>query len=295
MHPDATPAFRMSSPLMDGNVTVGLVFVSAVSVGGVFGVAAYVLRMLSVSGALAGGLFAALLVGAGGWAWIVPGVVFFAGSSALSKVDSRRKADASRRAEKGSVRDAGQVLANGGVAMGALVAFALGAPPDAAYAAFVGALAAAAADTWATELGTLSTTPPVSLGTLRRVPVGTSGAVSPAGTLASVGGAASVAGAALVVAGTSLGSGSALGAPAAFGVGTALLATLAGVTGAFVDSVAGATVQARFHDPVAGGLTERRPADRPTPVRGWRWVDNDVVNLLCTATGAAVMLAWTLG
>ena len=52
-------------------------------------------------------------------------------------------------------------------------------------AAFAGAIAAASADTWATEIGTLSPANPVSIATLRPVQTGMSGGVSILGIAAS--------------------------------------------------------------------------------------------------------------
>ena len=60
-------------------------------------------------------------------------------------------------------------------------------------AAALGALAASAADTWATEIGSLATRPPRSILTLRPVPAGTSGGVNLLGMLAMVAGATFVA------------------------------------------------------------------------------------------------------
>ncbi|QXD15722.1 DUF92 domain-containing protein [Rhodocaloribacter litoris] len=151
--------------------------------GLVFGWLAWRLRFLDASGAVAGGLFGACLLGLGGTAWVVPALVFFVTSSLLSKVGRRRKAAPARRSAKGDVRDAGQVLANGAVAWGLLLWAALD-PSPRWYAGFVGALAAAAADTWATEVGTLLGRQPRLITSGRRVPPGTSGAVSWPGTLA---------------------------------------------------------------------------------------------------------------
>ena len=70
------------------------------------------------------------------------------------------------------------------------VALVFTAAPSLPLMAFgLGTLAAATADTWATEVGTLAGGTPRSIRTLRPVPAGTSGGVSVVGTLASVLGA----------------------------------------------------------------------------------------------------------
>lgn len=241
--------------------------------GGLFAALTWRVRWLSRSGALAGGGLAATLIGLGGWAWAVPAFVFFVLSSALSGVGRRRKQAVAARAEKGTVRDAGQVYANGGIGWGLLVLYAVGGDPVVLYGAFCGAFAAAAADTWATEIGALAPGRPRLITTGRPVPPGTSGAVTAWGTIAAVAGAASVATSAVAVAQGLMG-------PAAAGASLAII-TAAGTLGACADSVVGATLQAQYRD--AEGVTERPVGPR---VRGWSWMTNDRVNLVCTATGA---------
>lgn len=247
---------------------------AALLAGAVFGGVAYGCRLLTASGAVAGALFGVLLLAAGGWRWAVPAVVFFGGSALVSRAGRGRKADAAARAVKGDVRDAVQVGANGGVAALLLAAQAAW-PSPLLYAGFLGALAAAAADTWATEVGTAWGGTPRHILTLRPVPAGTSGAVSVVGLLGSVAGAASVA----VAAAVAVEGGGRLG----------VVVLAGGVLGALADSLAGATVQARYEDPATGGLTEHA-ASAAGPHRlaaGRRWMTNDAVNLLCTAVGAA--------
>src|SRR6185436_17367879 len=114
-----------------------------------------------------GGAVAALLVGTAaaiaGWTWATVLIVFFVTSSALSHFKrATREARIGGIVEKGNERDAVQVLANGGVfAAGALLAAATGASVWAAGA--LGALAAATADTWATEVGTVAGGSPRSI------------------------------------------------------------------------------------------------------------------------------------
>jgi uncharacterized membrane protein len=257
--------------------------VGALVAGGAFGGAAYRIGALDGRGAVTGGLFAASLVGLGGMAWVWPGLVFFGLSSALTAlvvgdVSSVGPADAPRRTQA-------QVLANGGVAWGALVVAAL-APAEAAtvasagYVAFVGALAAAAADTWATELGSLAPSSPWSLRTGRRVPTGTSGAVSLVGCGAACLGALSVVGTALVVE----------GAMGAGGVAPALLLVGAGLVGMGTDSIVGAFLQAQYRGPSSEEWVETPPETGAVPARGWAGVGNNVVNLIGTATGALAAL-----
>ncbi|MEL6616609.1 MAG: DUF92 domain-containing protein, partial [Bacteroidota bacterium] len=154
---------------------------------------------LDLSGGLAAGLLAWAVVALGGVAWVVPGFTFFFASSVLSRLGKRRKRDAEARAEKGSRRDAQQVVANGGVAGALLVAtlFAPEAWTPALYWGFVGAFAAAAADTWGTEIGTWVGGPTRDVLRLRPVASGESGGVSTAGSLGGIAGALVVVGVAL--------------------------------------------------------------------------------------------------
>ncbi len=254
----------------------------AVAAGVAFGWGAHRARFLATDGAVAGGLLAASIVGMGGWAWVVPALAFFVLSSLLSKLGAARKKEAAARSEGGAVRSAAQVYANGGVAWGCLVLQAVYPLDLLWYAGFLGAFAAAAADTWATEIGTLARGRPISLRTGRRVPRGSSGAVSLVGTLGAVGGALSVALAAWAVADLPVIEG-------AFVFG---LVMASGVAAAFVDSLLGAWLQARYYDAAAGAKTERPrgAGGAHRLVRGRRGVTNDRVNALCTLAGALLAM-----
>lgn len=251
---------------------------AAVAAGGGFALLSYRSRVLTGDGALAGGLLAVSLVAWVPSAWMAPALAFFVLSSALSYAGRRRKQRASERAAKGPRRDAEQVVANGGVAW-ILLGLSLALPLEVVGPGVLGAFAAAAADTWATELGTAVPGRPLSLRSWTRVSPGTSGAISLFGTFASILGAASVGLAAWAV-----------GIVHLPGMGAVILA---GTIGAFADSLAGATLQAQYRNPVTGEITERRPVHSGRPARGYAMINNEVVNALGTATGAclAILLA----
>ena len=249
--------------------------VSAEATAVAFALLAYRVRFLDASGALAAGLLAFGVVGLGGWAWAVPGFVFFFTGSALSKARERFAGEAAVRAEKGSRRDAGQVASNGGVAAALLVAHVFW-PWDGLYWGYAAAFAAAAADTWATEIGTWRRGPTRLVWSGRRVSPGTSGGVSMAGTAGALLGAAVVFGSLVPFA---------AGYADALGWGRAAAVVVGGgFVAALVDSALGATLQARYRDG-AGALVEARPAPEAVPVQGIRWLDNDRVNLACTLAG----------
>jgi uncharacterized membrane protein len=73
-----------------------------------------------------------------------------------------------------------------------------------------------------------------------------------------------------------------------------LLITLAGITGALFDSLLGARVQAIYRCPTCDKETERHPVHtcgaQTTQIRGWKWLNNDMVNLACAIVGAVVGL-----
>lgn len=253
--------------------------------GTLVGLAAWRAGALSRGGAAAAALVGGMVFGLGGLAWAVLLLAFFFSSSALSRAFGRRKAAVGREFAKGGRRDAGQVLANGG--LGALLAALHVVFPAQAWVwiAFAGSLAAVNADTWATELGVLSPTPPRLVTTGRATPPGTSGAITLPGTMAALAGAALVAVlAAFFTPDHAGGQGpllawDILGAVAAGGLG-----------GAMVDSFLGATLQAIYFCPRCEKETERHPRHtcgvETSHRRGWRWLNNDWVNLFCSAAGA---------
>jgi len=164
-----------------------------------------------------------------GWRGLLLLLGFFVSSSLLSKKTSRNHR---------------QVIANGGIA--ALSAL-LG-----SWLAFAGALAAATADTWATEIGRFSPTPPRLITNGARVPAGTDGGMTLLGTVGGIAGAG-------LIAGLAVGLG-----PGGSGLGLAMRVAVAGIIGVLLDSLLGATVQGKV-----------------------RWGENDAGNLAATLTGAA--------
>lgn len=253
---------------------------------------AYATRSLSFSGAVAAALLGTAIFGLGGLPWAVLLVGFFVSSSVLSRLFKRRKSALNEKFSKGSRRDSGQVLANGGIAGALVIAQAIF--PSAAFlwAAAAGTLAAVNADTWATELGVLSRVEPRLLTTGKKVEKGTSGAVSGVGTLAAMAGAAAIGVLAIIVWPDDAGGASFTAAPVRLG-----LIALAGLAGSFVDSLLGATVQAIYYCPTCAKETERHPkhscGTATQQIRGWNWLNNDLVNLACALSGALAASLFT--
>jgi len=221
--------------------------------------AAYRRKALTRSGAWAAALTGVVLVLAG-WRWLVLVGAFFITSSILTRLEA--PGSRGRRSNDRRGRRWRQVAANGGIALVSAVVYAATGWPR-GFGVAAGAIAAATADTWATEIGRWSRTPPRLITTGRVTAPGASGGVTPLGTLASVGGALFIAAVAFALDGTP--GGDRLGMGARLG-GTGWVA-IAGITGSLFDSVLGATIEGRG-----------------------RWLDNDTVNVAATAWGAAIML-----
>lgn len=252
-------------------------------------VGGYSRRALSRSGAVAAAVVGAVTFGLGGWAWGILLVAFFVASSALSFYNPSRKAEvAAEKFDKGSQRDWAQVVANGG--WGTILALlAWFNPQPYLFAAFVGAMGTVTADTWATELGTLSTTPPRLVTTGKVVSPGTNGAVSGLGTLAALVGGLFIGTVAYLL--TLVGGATISTFPAFY---LPMIAGVSGLAGAFFDSFLGATVQRVYYCPSCQTETERkihRCGTVTTALRGWAWMDNDMVNFIASVIGSLVA-AW---
>ncbi len=250
-------------------LAIGALLAAAVAV------AALRAHALSSSGAVAAFVVGAIVFGIGGWPAAAVLFAFFIPSTLLSRVGKARKL-ALADVGKAGPRDAWQVAANGGVAAACILAAAVWRAPF--VAAFAGALAAASADTWATEIGTLAKGRPRSILTLRSVEAGMSGAITLPGTLATIAGGAAVAAVAALLQ-----------------LAPFWPVAVAGVAGAFADSLLGATVQAVRHCPTCDVDCETDPHRCGTPTvlrRGFSWAENDAVNLGATLCGAAIAGLW---
>ena len=254
-------------------------------------------QSLTVSGVVGAILVGALIFGLGGWMWGLLLITFFVSSSWLSHHRQADKKVATEKFAKGSRRDLGQALANGG--LGAILAVVYARYPEPLlFVAFVGAMSTVNADTWATEVGILSRVPPRLLTTGEPVPPGTSGGVTGLGMWASVSGALLIGAmttALMQVQSLLRGQGWRSDV-----IGYPFLAIIGGLTGSLLDSLLGATVQGIYFCEPCNKETEspvHRCGQRAVLVRGQRWLNNDLVNFLASLVGAltSASVAWILG
>jgi len=209
------------------------------------------LGVVRPSGAVAGGVVGALVLGLGGLGPYALLWAFFAGGTLATRFRRARKEAMGKAEEAGGRRSAANVLANCSVAA-FLVACAALTPAQATllHLAAAAAFATALMDTIGTEVGQAIRTPTVLLPDLRRVPPGTDGAVSIAGTLAGL-------------------------------LAAALLAALGALLGLYALAALPAVVAAAFAGTVVESLLGRDGAS-------WRVTNGHVLNLFNTLAGAAV-------
>ncbi len=268
---------------------LGLIFSSLI------GVAGYRRGTLTFSGVIGAVVVGTLIVGFGGWTWGLLLVAFFVSSSLLSLYRWRDKLSVSDKFSKGHRRDLGQTLANGGLGALLAVAYGLSSRPI-LFVAFLGAMAAVNSDTWATEIGVLSRGTPRLVTTGQVVPPGTSGGITRDGSLAALAGGLFIG---LCAALFSAGERLATGQPIAIellGL-LVLICGLSGLGGAFFDSLLGATVQRIYYCEVCEKETEQvihHCGSRSRPLRGWGWLDNDVVNFISSVVGALLAAGMAL-
>jgi uncharacterized protein (TIGR00297 family) len=218
---------------------------------------------LSPGGAALAAVLGAAVAAGTGWRGVAVLAVFLVSSSLLTPGGGRRRPV--------------QVIANGGVAT--LAALLARAHPGWTLA-FAGAVAAAAADTWSTELGARSRREPRLITTGRPVARGTSGGVTLLGSLAGAAGALMIGASAWTV--------------GLMGAGDGIWVAAAGVAGGVADSLVGATLQARYRCGACGMASEAQIHDcggAGMLASGVGWITNDTVNFLATAVGAVIAAA----
>jgi uncharacterized protein (TIGR00297 family) len=244
-------------------------------VNGVLALAGYFTRSVSFSGAIGGWVLGAILILGAGWPLYVALLVFFVIGTVATKLGYARKARLGLAQEGGGRRGFSHAFSNVGVA--AICAIAVSRLGRSVHSSaveiellpmFMGiaALATAAADTTASEIGQLLGRRAFLPLTLRRVPVGTEGAISVEGTLAGA-----MAGFVVALAGSAA-VGQLFADLVPFAWGMVLLLTLCAFAGSYLESVAGSWNRKRM---------------KPVP--------NGVLNFFNTAAGALLMyFAWQI-
>lgn len=252
---------------------------------------AYRKRSLTVSGAIAAVVMGTIYYGSGSLIWFGLLLTFFFSSTFWSKWKQYSKSKFDHLYEKTGRRDAAQVFANGGIGMLLCLGNAVY-PHQIWLLLFLGVMATVNADTWATEIGSLSKADPRSLLSGKRVPAGTSGAISGLGTFATCMGALTIGAAA--VAALYIADDPAFSFPYTWSfLGVICLSALVGgIAGSFTDSLLGATIQAMYKCKSCNHLTEKSVhCGHPTElVKGWRWMTNDLVNGISSMVGGIVAL-----
>jgi uncharacterized protein (TIGR00297 family) len=213
---------------------------------------AWTARSIDVAGALSAVVIGTVITAGTGLRGLAVMIAFFVVGSAVTRLGYRIKAQRGIAQEKGGARGWRNAWANGGVPAALALLAGLSAPDDRALftLAYAAAVATAAADTCSSEVGKAYGRRTFLITTLRPVPPGTEGAISAEGTAAGLAGAA-------LIALTGLATG-------LFGPRGAALVAVAGLLGSLAESL-------------LGTVAERRG-----------WLDNDLLNAVNTAIGAAL-------
>lgn len=246
---------------------------------------AFLFKALSLSGAMGAWILGTVVFGLGGMEWMIPVAMFFLFSTILTKMGKKHKKKLETVFEKTGKRDIFQVFANGGVAMIATMCwhFLSLTWPNLElfwYLIFLGAIAAATADTWGTEIGAFSKHDPISILTCKKVSPGTSGGLTLIGTLGALTGSFLIA----LVGKWSLAWFAKIDMPWLI----VMLIGLVGLVGALADSFLGASIQAQFQCPSCHKITEKTSHcgnDNIPLVHGNRKINNDFVNFCNTLVG----------
>lgn len=252
-----------------------------------FSLYTYKKRYLSIDGAVMAFISGVIVL----WCTHIQGfivlVYFFISSNILSKYCRKKSSsDIKDIEQKVGTRDGMQVFANGLMAVVASLYYystvsAVSAGKIGALVMFGAAIAEATSDTWAGEIGRLSSVPPVSIRTFKVVPKGLSGGVTPLGFIAAFVGSFTVALLWLIL------------FRVRFGFLSLTIIMLSGFAGCVLDSYLGATFQIMYLDQEKNELTEISVDKDGKPrkqIRGISWLDNDMVNLVSNMFSALLAL-----
>lgn len=261
------------NPLIQLEALVTLALISIISLR---------LRILDRKGVLASIPIGYIIFTLGGVEYFIMLLLFFGLSSIATKI--RVKKIGANFLEKDWVRSWRNVLANGLIPASIIISGYLTQVPCKSLVAigYLAAVGTAFADTLATEIGLLYPKKPRLITNLKQVVKGTPGAISPYGYIGGI-----LAG--LIICAFSYG----LGIADISALPTIIAASLIGMT---IDSVLGATIQAKYRCVICGRITESRVhcGERADKVSGFEFVNTHIVNLMAIFAGSLISIALTI-
>ena len=233
------------------NVVIGFVLAALIAA------VAYARQSLSRSGAITAIIIGTIIYASGGVFMMSVLLTFFVSSNVIGRLFKIKKEPAKRTAK--------QVVANGLVAT--LMATIFYITQDELFLLlFVISIAVATADTWSSELGVLSKTPPVSLVTFKPTKYGVSGSVTWIGLFASFVGAVLISSFVM------------------FNIWVMIF----GFLGSILDSLLG-HFQVRYLDSTSGEVIEDQEKNSSDKYHsGIRYLTNDGVNFISNAVTVLV-------
>lgn len=236
-------------------------FIVIIAIGG------YLLKALSLSGVMGTFMVGFVVFHGFGLKGLFLLGAFFLSSSLWSLFGKEKKIQAQEKNEKSERRDLLQVFANGGIPAVASVFYLIDAN-NVWLIIFCTSIAAANADTWASEIGTLSKSKPYHAFTLKQVDAGSSGAVSMLGTLAAFIGSILISFISFLFWG-------------AIGTYMFVAITILGFLGNIIDTILGATIQVTYRCQRCMMVTEKKiHCNQSTEyLRGLRFMNNEFVNV----------------
>jgi len=233
---------------------------------------------LSAGGAVTASLLGVWVTYFAGILWLLPLFFFFISSTVLGRLAPR---SLSADAKHGKARDARQVICNGGIF--AVLAVFVGEGNELVLMLMAVSMAVCTSDTWASEIGLVFRQKTYDIARFRLVPPGLSGGVSAAGTFGGIAGALAIALFCNLLIFNAL------------NIYFVLKITIFGTFGMLLDSVLGATLQARY---AKDGLESDVELSGSALTNGMRWFDNDVVNVVSNAVVVGLvgwLVGWSVG
>lgn len=249
---------------------------------------AYRMRVIDRFGAVAAIPMGFIILYFGSVLWFLVLLIFFVTASLFTKYKYKQKQKMGLSEGNDGARGWKSVIANGGPAAAFAILYYLSHNNPVFTLSFTGSLSFALSDTVATEVGLLSKAKPRSILTGKEINTGQSGGVTVRGEIAALTGSILIG----TVSGLLLSEGIMLQIlvilPAAITAGT--IATN-------IDSIFGATIQAKYRCINCKKCLEKRAIHCNVftiQERGIPLIDNNVVNLLAAIIGAAISASFII-